>query len=139
MKNDIDVKRRTDLENKMYKSCELESVFLYFIYVHDNLNGNLPLSLTSNFSLVNKNNNTRSVIYRQLDKLRTRTITYGTNSIKSRAVEIWNFINKCFHTDNLFRVTCLQVTRVSGRRDTVISCRYKWFHSDNIREITSGT
>ena len=29
-----------------------------FIYVHDNLNGNLPLSLTGNFSLVNNENNT---------------------------------------------------------------------------------
>ena len=65
------------------------------------MNGNLTLSLTGNFSLVNKDNNTRSVIYHQFDKLRTRTITYGTNSIKSRDVEIWNFINKRFHTDNL--------------------------------------
>ena len=31
IKNDIDVKRRTDLENKMYKSCELESVFLEIV------------------------------------------------------------------------------------------------------------
>ena len=83
----------------LFKNSEILKLADYvslqdFIHVHDNLNGNLPLSLTGNFSLVNKDNNTRSVIYHQLDKLRTRTITYGTNSIKSRAVEIWNFINK---------------------------------------------
>ena len=31
IKNNIDVKRQTDLENKMYKSCELESVFLEIV------------------------------------------------------------------------------------------------------------
>ena len=63
----------------------------------------IQFNIFNYFSLVNKDNNTRSVIYHQLDKLRTRTITYGTNSIKSRAVEIWNFINKRFHKDNLYQ------------------------------------
>jgi hypothetical protein len=88
----------------LFKSCEILKVADHislqdFLYVHDNFKGNLPVSLTGNFSFVNTVNNTRSEMYHQLDKLRTKTITYGTNSIKSRSVEIWNFINELFHTE----------------------------------------
>ena len=83
----------------LFKICEIlklaDNISLQdFMYIRDNLKGNLPLSLTGDFSFVNTVNNTRREMYHQLDKLRTRTITYGTNSIKSRSVEIWNFINE---------------------------------------------
>ena len=92
----------------LFKSCEILKLADYvslqdFLYIHDNLKGNLPLSLTENFSFVNTVNNTRSEMYHQLDKLRTRTILYGTHSIKSRSVEIWNFINELFHTEKLHK------------------------------------
>ena len=90
----------------LFKNCEILKLADFinlqdFLYVHDDLKGNLPLSLTGNFSFVNTINNTRSEMYHQLDKQRTRTITYGTNSIKSRSVDIWNFFNELFHTDKL--------------------------------------
>ena len=92
----------------LFKTCEILKLADYIslqdvMYVQDNLKGNLPLSLTGNFSFVNTVNNTRREMYYQLDKLRTRTITYGTNSIKSRSAVIWNFFNESFHTEKFMR------------------------------------
>ncbi len=75
----------------LFKSCEILKLADYislqdFLYTHDNLKGNLQSAITGNFSFVNTVNNTRNEMYHQLVKLRTRTIIYGTNSIKSRSV-----------------------------------------------------
>ena len=88
------------------KNCEILKLTDYislqdFMYVHDNMKGNLPVSLTGNFSFVNTVNNTRSELYHQVDKLRTKTILYGSKSIKSKSVEIWNFINEIFYKEQL--------------------------------------
>ena len=40
-------------------------------------------------------------MYHQLDRIRTKTNLYGTNSIKSKSVDVWNFINEIFHAKNL--------------------------------------
>ena len=90
----------------LFKNCEILKLTDYislqdFMYVHDNMKGNLPVSLTGNFSFVNTVNNTRSELYHQVDKLRTRTILYGSKSIKSKSVEIWNFINEIFYKEQL--------------------------------------
>ena len=47
---------------------------------------NLPFSLRGKFTLVDMVNNTRNQTYLQLDRFRTRTIPYGSNSIKSKSI-----------------------------------------------------
>ena len=79
------------------------------LFAHDSLNNNLPSSLIGRLSLVNTVNNTRNEMYHQLDRIRTRTILYGTNSIKSKSVEVWNFINEHLHLEKLHeksRLSC---------------------------------
>ena len=83
-----------------------------FLFAHDSLNNNLPSSLIGRLSLVNTVNNTRNEMYHQLDRIRTRTILYGTNSIKSKSVEVWNFINEHLHLEKLHeksRLSCKKI------------------------------
>ena len=68
------------------------------------------LKLSDNISLqklsfVNTVNNTRNQTYFQLDRTRTKTILYGSNSIKSKSIDVWNFINKLFHQEKLHQQT----------------------------------
>ena len=81
------------------KLCDIVSL-QNFLFAHDSLRGNLPMSLTGRFSLVNTVNNTRNEMYHQLDRDRTNTITYGSFSIKSKSTDIWNYINKLFFNEN---------------------------------------
>ena len=90
----------------LYKKCEILKLtdiisLQNFLFAHDSLKNNLPSSLIGQLSLVNTVNNTRSEMYYQLDRLRTKTILYGTNSIKSKSIDVWNFINKLFHVEKL--------------------------------------
>ena len=91
--------------SSLYKKCEIlkltDHISLQnFLYAHDSLNENLPSSLTGQLSFVNTVHVTRSEMYYQLDRCKTRTILYGTNSIKSKSVDVWNFINKLFNAEN---------------------------------------
>ena len=72
-----------------------------FMYAHDSINGNLPNSLCGKLSFVGTVHNTRSESFFQLDRIRTRTITYGSNSIQSKSIDVWNFINKLNHREKL--------------------------------------
>ena len=72
-----------------------------FLFAYDSLQGNLPSSLIGQFSLVNTVNNTRNEMYNQLNRDRSNTITYGTFSIKSRSIDIWNSINRVFYKEKL--------------------------------------
>ena len=65
------------------------------------LNDNLPSSLTGQLSFVNTVNNTRNEMYYQLDRFRTKTILYGANSVKSKSVDVWNYINVLFPKEKL--------------------------------------
>ena len=102
-----------------FKSCEIlkltDNISLQnFLFAHDNLNFNLPSSLTGQLSLVKTDHNIKSEMYYQLNRLRTRTILYGTNSIKSKSVDVWNFINKLFHHDKLHeksRLSCKKIVK----------------------------
>ena len=82
------------------KLCDIVTL-QNFLFAHDSLRGNLPSSLTGRFSLVNTVNNTRNEMYHQLNRDRSKTITYGSFSIKTRSIDIWNSINKLFHNENL--------------------------------------
>ena len=83
----------------LFRKCNI--LKLCDIVTHDSLRGNLPSSLTGRFSLVNTVNNTRNEMYHQLNRDRSKTITYGSFSIKTRSIDIWNSINKLFHNENL--------------------------------------
>ena len=72
-----------------------------FLFAHDSLNNNLPSSLMGKLSLVDTVHNTRNETYIQLNRPRSKTILYGSKSIKSKSVDIWNFINKLVHHEKL--------------------------------------
>ena len=68
------------------------------LFAHDCLNGNLPTPLLDDrITFVHTTGNTRAERLNQLENFRTKTILYGTKSIKSRAVEAWNTINIDLH------------------------------------------
>ena len=80
----------------LFKRCKIlkltDNISLQnLLFSHDSLNDNLPSSLTGQLSFVNTVNNTRNEMYYQLDRFRTKTILYGTNSIKSKSVDVWNY------------------------------------------------
>ena len=72
-----------------------DNIFQYnCLFAHDCLNGNLPTPLLDDrITFVHTTGNTRAERLNQLENFRTKTILYGTNSIKSRAVQAWNEIN----------------------------------------------
>ena len=91
---------------RLFKTCNIlkleDSIKLQnFLFAHDSVRDNLPLSLSVRLTFVSTRYNTRSETYLQLDKIRTNTILYGSNSIKSKSLDIWNFINKLFFKENL--------------------------------------
>ena len=68
------------------------------LFAYDCLNGNLPTPLLDDrITFVHTTGNTRAERLNQLENFRTNTILYGTNSIKSRAVQAWNVINIDLH------------------------------------------
>ena len=72
--------------------------FTIFLFAHDCLNGNLPTPLLDDrITFVHTTGNTREERLNQLENFRTKTILYGTKSIKSRAVQAWNTINIDLH------------------------------------------
>ena len=73
----------------------------FFLFAHDSLNHNLPSSLTGKLSLVDTAHNTRSELYIQLNRPSSKTITYGSQSIRSKSVDIWNYINKHSYQEKL--------------------------------------
>ena len=90
----------------LFKKCNIlkleDNIKLQnFLYAHDSVRDNLPRSLCGKLSFVNSVYNTRSETYFQLDKIRTNTILYGTNSIKSKSIDVWNSVNKLFFKEKL--------------------------------------
>ena len=83
----------------LFKKCNIlklaDNINLQkFLFAHDSLNNNLPSSLHGQLILVDSIHNTRNEAYSQLNRPRTKTILYGSKSIKSRSVDIWNYNNK---------------------------------------------
>ena len=72
-----------------------------FLFAHDSLKNNLPSSLMGKLSLVDTVYNTRNETHFQLNRPRSRTILYGSKSIKSKSVDIWNSINKLIYLEKL--------------------------------------
>ena len=92
--------------NELYKSTKIlklcDSIKLNnFLFSHDNINNNLPSVLLNSLVAVDFTK-TRSFEYRQLKIPKVRTKCFGTNSIKSKSVEIWNILNKKFHEEKFY-------------------------------------
>ena len=72
------------------------------LFAYDCINRNLPTPLLDDrIRFVQTVGNTRDERLNQLVNFRTRTILYGTRSIKSRAVRTWNEINIDLHNMRL--------------------------------------
>jgi len=74
-----------------------------FLFAHGSLNNQLPLTLSGQLCLVDTDHNLRSKSLLQLKRPCSKTIIYGSKSIKSKSVDIWNFINKQFYKENFLK------------------------------------
>ena len=89
----------------LFKNCKIlkleDSVLLQnILFVHDNLNNNVPTSLSKKFKFVDTGP-TRLGLLNQLKMPKTRTIIYGSKSIKSKCVENWNLVNKHIYYEKI--------------------------------------
>ena len=94
-------KRTTALP--LFKECEILNLTDYIVlqnclFAHDCINEKLPtLLLDDRITFVQTPGNTRAERLNQLVNFRTKTVLYGSNSIKSRAVKAWNDVNVELH------------------------------------------
>ena len=76
-----------------------------FLFAHDSLCNNLPSTLCGLLQMKVTNYNLRNNDFCQLVKPFSRTITYGSLSIKSKSVDIWNYINlKNYRSTNYIKL-----------------------------------
>ena len=65
-----------------------------FLFAYDNLKCNLPSVLCDMISLVSSHS--RNQEYKQVNVPTVRTVAAGSNSVKSKSANAWNFFNKLF-------------------------------------------
>ena len=65
-----------------------------FLFAYDNLKCNLPSVLCDIISLVSSHS--RNQQYNQVNVPTVRTVAAGSNSVKSKSANAWNFFNKLF-------------------------------------------
>ena len=68
-----------------------------FLLTYRSLKRQLPSSLQGNMNFLEHPHNTRIMGCLQLTRATSKTINYGSRSITSRSIEIWNSINKTHH------------------------------------------
>ena len=85
---------------KLRDNISLQNLLL----AYDSINCHLPSSLNKLFTFVegDRAHNTRTEILFRLNRPHTRTILYGSNSIKSKSIDIWNYFNLHFKEKNLY-------------------------------------
>ena len=89
--------------NPLFKSSRILKLTDYiilqnFLFAHDNINKNLPSSLISSFFVFQSyNRSLRGEKKHQLKKRQTRTVLYGSKSVRSKSIEDWNNINDSLH------------------------------------------
>ena len=81
----------------IYKDCIILKLtdhvnLLNYLFAHDSLNNNLPAPISGQLHLADQNHNLRNTNTSQLQRPQTRTIIYGSKSIKCKSIDIWNFI-----------------------------------------------
>ena len=89
--------------NPLYNKCEIlkfgdQIKLSNFLFAHDSLKRNLPSVLCDTVSLVNleRNQSCRNQFRHQVNVPSVRTVTGGSNSIKSKSARAWNDFNKIF-------------------------------------------
>ena len=103
----------------IFKKCEIlkltDDVNLQKkLFAHDSLNNKLPNSISHQLFFVDTIYNLRNETYFQLKRPSSKTITYGVRSIKSKSVDIWNFVNKHFFKEKLHeksRTVCKKIVK----------------------------
>ena len=66
-----------------------------FLYAHDSLKSNLPISLRGKLHFLDHNHETRlQGENSQLTRPRSNTVNYGSKTIKNRAIDVWNSISR---------------------------------------------
>ena len=79
-----------------------------FLYAHDSLKDNLPTALRGKMDFLDHSHETRLLTGNaQLRKSRSKTVIYGSKSINSRSIDVWNSINR-----NNYNVRFLEKSRV---------------------------
>jgi len=93
----------------LYRECKVlklrDNISLQnFIFAHDSLNKRLPSTLNRLFTFVDTErvHNTRNDTLFQVNRLQSRTVLYGSNSIKSKSIDIWNYFNLHFKEKKLY-------------------------------------
>ena len=87
----------------LFKKSEILNLEDYVVlqnclFAHDCINDKLPTPLLDDrIMFVETSGNTRAERLNQLVNFRTKTVLYGSNSIKSRAVKAWNDVNTELH------------------------------------------
>ena len=105
----INFKPRRTSATPLYGKCKIlklrDNIGLQsFLLAYDSINCHLPSSLNKLFTFVegDRAHNTRTETLFQLNRSQTRTILYGSNSIKSKSIDIWNYFNLHFKEKNLY-------------------------------------
>jgi len=99
----INFQQRRAHASPLYRDCKILKLYdnislQNFLFAYDSLNTRLPSTLNRLFTFVDTDrvHNTRTEILFQLNRLQTRTVLYGSNSIKSKSIDIWNYFNLHF-------------------------------------------
>ena len=93
--------------NSLYKESRILKISDFitlqnFLFAHDNLNKKLPKSLNKvSFSLTSSNVYLRGVQRNQIKRIHTRTILYGSQSITSKSIDAWNYVNNLLYHNQL--------------------------------------
>ena len=89
--------------NPLYSKCEIlkfaDNIKLSnFLFAHDSIKSNLPTSFCDKHPHTPRNQEVN-----QVNIPTVRTKTSGSNSIKSKSANVWNYLNKLFHSEQLIQ------------------------------------
>ena len=92
--------------NPLYSKCEIlkfaDNIKLSnFLFAHDSIKSNLPTSFCDSITIKIPKRCSRNQEVNQVNIPTVRTKTNGSNSIKSKSANIWNYLNKLFHSEQL--------------------------------------
>ena len=69
--------------------------FQNFLYAHDSLKDALPTALRGKIIILDHTHDTRLLAANlQLTRPRSKTVLYGSKSIRNKAIDMWNSVNK---------------------------------------------
>ena len=104
--------------NSLYKESRILKISDFitlqnFLFAHDNLNKKLPKSLNKvSFSFTSSNVYLRGEQKNQIKRIHTRTILYGSQSITSKSIDAWNYVNNLLYHNQLHlksKYVCKQI------------------------------